>query len=203
MGIAAVAVATVKLSAISWSGQHAVVAMAHAPSSLPGSTLHRQTGQTQIAAAMPATNAMPVAPPRQTPIAPTRLARNAPAKAPQAVQTRAPAPVLVYAAPNEPAPVGRKAAQPAEASRDQAEQEMPAPLITLISQAAFVLPPSSQRPLVLPISFGQPPGPETDAAPVSKRWRHHGVINLRHTGFLPAPGPDSISAICRTPSMLH
>ena len=80
---------------------------------------------------------------------------------------------------------------------------------TQLSQTVLAPGASMERPVVLPISFGAPVGPETDAEPVNMSWHHHGVVAVRASHFLPAApvaaqaSPDAIAQICRIPSLMH
>jgi hypothetical protein len=180
MAVAAVAVVTVKISTLPWSGQTTVLAMTHAPGSPPA--FPSQVQPAQRLAANPAL-VLTGSQGHATPLSQQRFASSAPAApaAPAALQRpktgAAPAPVLLYTAASDPAQAAA------------VEADVPAALVTLISQASFVLPPTAQRPVILPISFGRPVGPETDAAPVALHWRHHGLVR-RQSYFLPAPGQD-------------
>ena len=189
MAVAAVAV-------LAWSGQPAMLAMIHARNVLLTSTPRHQAAPAQLAMAAP------VPPPAAMPapgIAP------APTFQP-ALPDRAAAPVLLYtASPSPVAPPHRTApdaAQPQTAANTP-DRDVPPAMVTLLSEAAFVLKPSEDRPLIVPVSFGKPMAPETDAAPVDRRWHHRGLANIRHSYFLPAPPTDAVSAICRSPSMLR
>jgi hypothetical protein len=202
MAVAAVAVVTVKISTLPWSGQTTVLAMTHAPGSPPA--FPSQVQPAQRLAANPAL-VLTGSQGHATPLSQQRFASSAPAApaAPAALQRpktgAAPAPVLLYTAASDPAPspashnAMQTAASPKVAAPAQqaaaVEADVPAALVTLISQASFVLPPTAQRPVILPISFGRPVGPETDAAPVALHWRHHGLVR-RQSYFLPAPGQD-------------
>ncbi len=208
MAVAAVAVVTVKVSAMSWSGQPAMIATMHA--GLSASSGHRQPAPVQVATAAPSLS--PAS--SQPSIAPAPRPAAAPSALRQTRQLAASAPVLLYtAAPSAPIQAPESHRDPAMGSDNvqsaanavapSEDRDVPPVLVTLLSEAAFVLKPSEQRPIVLPISFGQPPAPETDAAPADRRWHHHGLLNARHSYFLPAPPIDAVSAICRTPSMLH
>jgi hypothetical protein len=195
MAVAAVAVIAVKVSAMAWSGQPAVVAMMHVRSALFASTVHHQAAPAQIAAVAPAPA---IARPSIAPA--PRMAESVPSR------PSGPAPVLLYAAAPPPAAAPRQAAPdaaPVQTASAPADRDVPPAMVTLLSEAEFVLKPSEQRAIVLPISFGQPPAPETDAAPADHRWHHHGLSTMRRSYFLPAPGGDTVSAICRSPSMLH
>jgi hypothetical protein len=213
MGIAAVAVATVKLSTLSLTVHPALTAMLNAPSAMISAAFRRPPELLASLQPRPAPDAPPSPVPFMRPVAASRPADAGSRPA------DAPAPVPLYVAHNQaPAFVPNKAATqvaaiatvatavaPAKPPVHVAEAPPPAPFITFVSEAAFVLPPQAkQRPIVLPISFGQPPGPETDAAPVDHRWRYHGLGHTRHTGFLPAPAlaNDAISEI-RTTSELR
>ena len=207
MGIAAVAVATVKLSTLSLAVHPALTAMLHAPSAMISAAFHRPPELLGSLQPRPAPDAPPSPVPFLRPGAAPRLADagSRPANAPAAVPLYVAQPQAPAFVPNKAATQVATVAAPAKPPVHVAEAPPPAPFITFVSEAAFVLPPQAkQRPVVLPISFGQPPGPETDAAPVDHRWRYHGFSHTRHTGFLPAPAPvpDAISEI-RTTSELR
>ena len=198
MGIAAAAVAAVKLSTLTLSGQPALTAMLHAPAAVMSAMFRTQPTLLAILQPRPAPDrpAMPVPfmrPATAPQPANTQFANGKPA--PGTVE--APAPVLLYTA-NPPVPAATKPAiqvaanQPPAPKAAAPEAPPPAPYITFVSEAAFVLPPmTKQRPVILPISFGRPVAPETDAEPADRRWRHHGFFHTRHTGFLPPPGSAS------------
>ena len=79
-----------------------------------------------------------------------------------------------------------------------------AAMVTMVSEAPFVLPNDDGRQLVLPVTFGKPLGPEDAAPPVSMQWRRHGVVRIRSSYFLPMSAePDSLAKICRTPADLR
>ncbi len=77
-----------------------------------------------------------------------------------------------------------------EQREDAAISAMHAPLLTLLSHTSLTPHATMQRPVVVPITFGRPPAPETDGEPVGARWRHRNVAKAR-TGFLPGPAAPS------------
>jgi len=84
--------------------------------------------------------------------------------------------------------------------------------IVMVAEAALSPTASTQPPVILPITFGQPLAPETDFEPVTRSWRHRGVSRTRHWGPLPAAAAaaeskpanvDANAAICPIPSLMH
>jgi hypothetical protein len=84
--------------------------------------------------------------------------------------------------------------------------------IVMVAEAALSPTASTQPPVILPITFGQPLAPETDFEPVTRSWRHRGVSRTRHWGPLPAAAAaaeskpanvDANAEICRIPSLMH
>jgi hypothetical protein len=105
------------------------------------------------------------------------------------------------------APLDGGAATPRQAASEESGDEQAQPavaLVTMVSEAPFVEPADDERPLILPVSFGEPPGPEDASKPVSVRWRAHRGIQTRSSYFLPiSTEPDSLQKICRTPADLR
>ncbi len=120
----------------------------------------------------------------------------------------APPSVLVFNAEPSRAAHAPDSVPAAPDSGSEAGMAVPAAsMVTMISEAALVVPPSENRPLVLPISFGKPEAPEDDMAPAAPRWRFHGFVRTRHSYFLPGPGAvspsDSVAEICRRAGFLR
>jgi hypothetical protein len=224
MGLAAVAVAGVKIATVVRSHKPAVVALLRRPGSLlQGNVLVKHAAPVVSAAAGPPAPLQLAAPAARPVTLRTQLASVAAWRSQQPGLTAAPAshdavhdatgatdhvapprsaPILLYAAAPE------KPTAPREPATDQVaagtDRIMAPALITLVSEARFVLPPISQQILVLPISFGRPLAPEDASEPVTKRWHHHGLANMRHSGFLPGPpGSDPASELPRTTALMR
>lgn len=194
MGLAAVGVGAVKLSSSAWTGQHSAVAMLQAPSRAIHNAIFGTGTETRLAAVIPGTTGgkgMPAAARSMGAARTESVAAVALAPARNAVAvSRVNAPVLLFAAVPDRQPSHEASARTAHAA---AEAPVPAAFVTLISQAAFVVPPSRQRPVILPISFGRPVAPEDAAPPVSLRWRHHGFGRAQPSGFLPGPVSEAVA----------
>ena len=221
MGLAAIGVGVVKLSAVRWDAPRMVAAARTAPglqaswhtppcvietapvrmaSVTPPSPVAAKTPGTLVAAASikprePLRVAMDdVAPVR--PSSSSVLEFNTPGSLPGGLTT----------ATDTAAPLA--VARDDGASPVDDEREAPAAsLVTLVSEAPLIVPQDASRAIVMPISFGKPQAPEDDAAPVTMRWRFHGFARTRHSYFLPAPGGptvgDAVGQISRTPGFLR
>ena len=220
LGMTVVALSAVKLSTVSWPGQSVAATVASAPETLIRATFRGKPIKTDELA-----SAKQDALPPLTAAGEQRSARDVAAAAPNsplAMQLgSAPAanaashPTMIYVARNERrASAGAASGQ--DGGPDAGEQAARAAAAEItgadvtVSQASLVPSRSPQRPLFMSITFGQPPGPETDAEPVILTWRHHRVVSTRPSGFLPAAqtearpaSADAIAQICRIPSLLH
>jgi hypothetical protein len=122
---------------------------------------------------------------------------------------RAAAPVVLYSAPvdqsaklsqGDTAPQALPKAAQALAHQPTPRPAQTAPVVTMLSEATLVVPPSAEAPVVLPVTFGRPTAPENDAEPVRLHWRYHGLVAAaapRRSVFRTEPS-DSIEAMCRT-----
>ena len=219
LGVTVVALSAVKLSTVSWPGQSVAATVANVPETLIRATFGGKPTRTDELA-----SAEQDALPPLTAAGEQRSARDVAAAAPNSplgmVLASAPTsaashPTMIYVARNERrASAGAASGQ--DGGLDAGEQAARAAAAEItgadvtVSQASLVPSRSPQRPLFMSITFGQPPGPETDAEPVILTWRHHRVVSTRPSGFLPAAqtevrpaSADAIAQICRIPSLLH
>jgi hypothetical protein len=202
MGLAAMALAGVKLSTLHWAAQPTVVAGRH----IAGSALASRTvdghgfGMRVAEMAAPTASSLLVAKPTapSPSVAASQMAASDSEERPS---------VTYVPAPGRSSPsvvVFTDAAAPRHDRQPDDDVAAPVNLVTLVSEADFVLPAESRRSVVLPITFGEPPHPEDLDAPVNLRWRFHGFVSTRQSYFLPAPGRDeTLSKIIRTPGFLR
>ena len=219
MGIAAVAVVGVKISAIRWVAQPSIVAQRHLGAATLASRAIEPRGVTtgagtpaiaaggaplQTASAARAVSIPADRDDSEDRPAPT-FVNPAPAQSlaslthgkPESSSTGS---VLVFSGDTDKASPGRRAT--ADMDADAGPQLTAS--VKLVAQAAFVMPAAPLRHLVLPISFGKPVSPEDDQPPVSIRWRAHGLARVRDSYFLAAPtDADPLEKISRTPSFLR
>jgi hypothetical protein len=214
MGVAAMAFGVVNLSTIRWDATRQIVAYRTMPGVQGGNRLADSSAAASASYQLAQTNA----PGAGSPSAPGGV-KGAPLLPPALHSTqgaglpgRPPSPsVLVFnAEPSKPSQIGASAplAVPRNRVLEPAQAIPAAAVVTMISEAALLVPPSENRPVVLPISFGKPEAPEDDMAPSTLRWRFHGMARGRHSSyFLPAPGAtstsDSVAEICRRAGFLH
>jgi hypothetical protein len=217
MGLAAMAFGAVKLSTIKWDAPRQIVASRAAPGvQTLGHTSPR------IGDSVPVKFAALAAPAQPGVISPTTLTITPSVQSHAAARTgqdemtpvrpSSSSVVVFNTAGSKSAPLDRP--PPLTVARDNGANSVddePAPpptaMVTMVSEAALVVPQAASRPIMLPISFGKPEAPEDDAAPVTLRWRFHGLLHGRHSYFLPAPAGstvrDALGQICRTPGFLR
>jgi hypothetical protein len=160
----------------------------------------------RVANSEPPAPSMASSPPRQAPM--QLAAGTVTFPGDQRVKPRVPGPVVLYSAPfDHPAKPSQVKPVPhavPPAAEDQPQEPgLPPPepmsVVTLLSEARLVATPSSQAPVVLPVTFGRPVAPENDAEPVRLHWRYHGLVATapRRSVFRSEPS-DSVEAMCRT-----
>ena len=216
VGLAVLGLGAVKLSTVSWPGRSVLATAANAPGAGPLAAPDTKSAFSRLAEAP--SSGKPL-----TTFAETRVAGEVARARPnsftsmilasnggQRVAARPKGPEVIF--PTQDAEQAKAKADQETAQRKAAEvaaTQMLAAQVTLVSQASLSPGEQMERPVFLPISFGEPPGPETDREPVTLMWRHHALVNLRRSVFLPAPAAaapasaDAIAQICRIPSLLH